>query len=165
MQETYQDLEGYSSSIGKAIVQAYANMKIVPAPMYNLDADIKYFTPSIGDIRVGYECEFGGAMGATGQLWKSFVVDTSNIKAVIRDIALIRVPYLTKEQIEAEGWESYLNGYKKGSMYCLPHVLRTDSNTIHNITFHTIEPSVHIYFFGQCKDINTFRYICKLLSI
>jgi hypothetical protein len=61
----------------------------------------KYFTPDIEDIRVGYECEFAGWMEGHKP---SFTVGQGNITSVLRDIKVLRVPYLTPEQIEAEGW-------------------------------------------------------------
>lgn len=65
----------------------------------------KYFTPDIEDIRVGYVCEVNYHYPEV--VWEESTVSDNfhfqNWTSRIADKA-IRVPYLTKEQIEAEGW-------------------------------------------------------------
>jgi hypothetical protein len=137
---------------------------------------MKYFTPDISDIRVGYECECLWSCQEPRPWWPIKVLeedmrDTRSlpIEEVYWRIENneIRVPYLTKEQIEAEGWErgiasDYLFKMKKsenGNDYevrvypkDLPDTLIISSNDSYIYT-------------GECKDINTFRYISKLLQI
>jgi len=142
----------------------------------------KYFTPSIEDIRVGYECELGsytydftsGSSKAT-EVWETKVLNAVDVATKIQikpildtvrnaETIWLRVPYLTKEQIEAEGWkargsEGYY--YKK----CNKVVYLPNNNNIMLITQFTERPLENEIFKGECKDINTFRYICKLLGI
>lgn len=126
----------------------------------------KYFTPSIEDIRVGYECE----AFYEGKIIQKFVADRFNFPTIIRDLPIMRVPYLTKEQIETEGWEvetDLNNGvvdFKKEKThkylswnYILQNIELNNGRT-------TTRFDNHLYR-GPCRDINTFRMICKLLGI
>lgn len=136
----------------------------------------KYFTPSIEDIRVGYECEylFGGEQG----IWTNGFGLTSTGFPELWEIKanpkILRTPYLTKEQIEAEGWEityrelkeppyklDWINA-KKGDFTLWINLAMT--NSMH-LGIDKTDGVAGILFRGQCKDINTFRYICKLLKI
>lgn len=144
----------------------------------------KYFTPSIEDIRVGYECEVSD-MGVEPK-WTKYIVSHSAINhenpTIIpsRLVDLIenyhpervRVPYLTKEQIEAEGWEGarekptihFRKNIDKDSYYSL--TLNEDNQIV--ITKSFIDGWAwkwSPFYAGQCKDVNTFRMICKLLNI
>jgi hypothetical protein len=59
----------------------------------------KYFTPDIEDLRVGYECDLLGS--------KIVIEDRHDL-----DLSFdhpLRTPYLTKEQIEAEGWKETIS--------------------------------------------------------
>ncbi len=123
----------------------------------------KYFTPDTEDIRVGYECEVFTNKEIEkfdkGE-WKPYAVGTNIIDVILKDKDLsktIRVPYLTKEQIEADGW-NYAIG--KNRLY------QKDA-TVDLLNDHTIVISQNqmVSFCGECKDINTFRYITKLLGI
>lgn len=133
----------------------------------------KYFTPNIEDIRVGYECEVRLIENAQ---WTNFVVGKNNFEETTiyeyLELDNVRVPYLTKEQIEAEGWvancfdtegeEWQMCSFKKGAFEC-----RRWQNENNYIEFHNsrVEGQEDIIYEGECKDINTFRYICKLLGI
>lgn len=163
----------------------------------------KYFTPSLEDIRVGYECEYHG-MTAGGLMIidfsdesKSETIKEPDIKVwspikcgydpwinekTVEEIKKllennrIRTPYLTKEQIEADGWkvksEQYVNlgwiVYEKGNHWLLFYekelfikIIPIDPSLEHSIN----KQGVWVLYSGECKDINTFRYICKLLNI
>jgi hypothetical protein len=85
----------------------------------------------------------------------------------------VRVLYLTKEQLEAEGWKEYkLNDneqafglYKKSG-----YNLRFYENNICCFSELMVGRGMEdcwdkILYEGECKDINTFRKICKLLNI
>lgn len=154
----------------------------------------KYFTPSIEDIRVGYKCEIFNKV--VGEYWdgETFIEPEwqpleMNKYALGQDWSnrifhqTIRVPYLTKEQIEAEGWKSfdlskgfayragvpsYRFGFTKDNYFVVLDtrkyhieigaldVLKIDFLPEFPETFRVTIP---------CKDINTFRYINKLLGI
>ena len=142
----------------------------------------EYFTPDIEDIRVGYECEIQDykerweCTKAKDDMWGDF--------AALIDSNKIRVPYLTKEQIEAAGWKlsfdfstlgpAHSMDFEKGDVWkdagrgaflsWNPHsniIKITTSDTGYNQD----GPNHSVKFKGECKDINTFRYICKLLGI
>lgn len=134
----------------------------------------KYFTPSIEDIRVGYECEI---LSIHGKAW---------LKTTIAEwcpgfqLEALRVPYLTKEQIEAEGWE-YDRNYEAIEDSKWPEEMGFLKELPDNLTQFLLYYNPNnqqlrvekIYdcggegwiFQGNCKDINTLRYICKLLNI
>lgn len=159
-----------------------------------------YFTPDIEDIRVGYECEIGhytyeypNGLSKAKENWEKTIIDEQNISDLINlgtilnkvdyPIIWIRVPYLTKEQIEAEGWKvldkkspftgkPYLFQKKYEIYFNEPHTLTLEWNDRGNpnlVIRHEWESSYmrfdkYIYY-GECKDINTFRTILKLLKI
>jgi hypothetical protein len=132
--------------------------------------DNQYFTPDIEDIRVGYECEVATehTLGY-GWNWAAHKITDFN---QLKDVK-VRVPYLTKEQIEAEGWtKQTLEGqsprYFKGLNY-LRLITYEDGKTRvvikHDPHLHEDTGCPLTVFLGDCKDLNTFRYICKLLNI
>lgn len=137
----------------------------------------QYFTPDIEDIRVGYECEH---RFTDKQEWQKLVIKpTADIQylkdicdGVIGGAGGLRTPYLTKEQIEAEGWEFVRITPNK--IFIELNKDRWDLD--YNVKTYTLkitdrprndcyECESGIVFEGECKDINTFRYICKLLGI
>lgn len=149
----------------------------------------KYFTPDITDIRVGYECELymSEDIKNDGDVWvytlnpeKSWQVFkfTSGSDLmwftpyILRE--QLRTPYLTKEQIEAEGWDVigvYPNGatlHKKGKYELM--FLQDCRLTITRVwkSFEG-EPDEKTHrkdiYNGGVKCINDFRYITKLLGI
>lgn len=154
----------------------------------------KYFKPETEDIRIGYNCEV--KVPTTDwfhhDTWKEFTLenrsdrwggDCSELDAVIHKISLgeIRIPYLTKEQIEAEGWKEFGKspmhdgriGFEKGNYFLVYH---DDKETKMRGKIEIVMKDVLLdpytewtsngrLYFGQCKDINTFRYISKLLGI
>lgn len=132
-----------------------------------MEESLKYFVPEISDIRVGYECEIWWNYNYLPKdEWCSVkVLQGSTVDFDLYDFTSrinkneIRVPYLTKEQIEADGWfhRENTNIFIKGKI-----------GLAYNFDKHLIcigYENGHILFNGECKDINTFRYICKLLKI
>lgn len=147
----------------------------------------KYFTPDIEDICIGYELEWKCKI--RNQDWEKTTCDTDLISIIYDEYEhsdfeepyneQFRVPYLTKEQIKAEGWE-----YKNRSTdLWFEHkeiFLREDGYHLENIK---LQYGLHDYrlkisfvyvgdseestnaYLGECKDINTFRKIIKLLGI
>lgn len=128
----------------------------------------KYFTPEIEDIRVGYECEINKSLfNGISEGWHNFIFKEFEQLEVINKNGLkaFRVLYLTKEQIEAEGWTwlSDSSMYKKNE-----HVLIFSPFGNSKIEIRYLgHPGFQYtsFFLGECKDINNFRYICKLLEI
>jgi len=74
----------------------------------------------------------------------------------------IKVPYLTKEQIEAEGWIS--NGKDIPTLKKGVYTIWFSSYKFLGIFEEQCSESIPLYT-GECKSINEFRYICKLLKI
>lgn len=147
----------------------------------------KYFVPDIEDVRVGYECEVLSEIRTeegelAGTEWFPYIIKNGSCTmrnggaSITLDNTIMYPPldkartlYLTKEQIEAEGWvatcfsesEDYgMCSFKKGAFEC-----RRWSNQNDYIEFLNSRTSDDIIYEGGCKDINTFRYICKLLNI
>lgn len=123
--------------------------------------EVKYFTPSIEDIRVGYEYEL-----FVDNEWKPFIMSLKHFTFLEGDLKKgYRVPYLTKEQIEAEGYRFEKDNYGMLEFSKWETEIRywPDRKKLH--VFETGQKPPHELFYGECKDINTFRYICKLLGI
>ena len=132
----------------------------------------KYYTPSIEDIRVGYECESHewcsdelGISELNYDRWVRTTLNNSRVETIVKyGIKGIRVPYLTKEQIESEEWKhKRLNLFikeKKDIKYSL-YLLEGEKVMISRES-----PNFHILYTGECPSINEFRYITnKLLKI
>ena len=144
-----------------------------------LNPKLEYFTPSIEDIRVGYELE----MNLIDEFTKQ-TVSNDNLRHTVNIMSrvphLVRVPYLTKEQIRDDSWKVITpssNLTKEGVFYFEKgnYFLIADfSRPIPFLDFILRDPSKDLdkvgnperfRFYCECKDINTFRYICKLLNI
>jgi hypothetical protein len=144
----------------------------------------KYFTPDIEDIHIGYELEAKITNFPDRNNWIPIVIKGFvNVKEY-HDAGIYRVPYLTKEQIEAEGWkhyqnipdmvvpEGYVEYYKDVEWF---KVVISISERSHYLTVEKVFQNVQIgnelqefrntIYNGECKDINTFRKIIKLLEI
>lgn len=144
---------------------------------------MEYYTPDIEDIRVGYECEYKAANGE----FRKYIIDFSEMpfegdtikEYFTEELKRIRTPYLTKEQIEAEGWkprglligefdmdlskaivnfEKFIeNGYY--NMYFDPEMRQM------NISIWTSDNGSSTLYKGNCPSVNELRYISKLLNI
>lgn len=147
----------------------------------------KYFTPDIEDIRVGYYCEHtsdGLAFGLNN--YDDIIVgelETCDVIQYIKwhvedgyDIGnMIRVPFLTKEQIEEEGWkvlekewgtfiekDNYMGRFTIVDGLPIITLLAKDVCKMDWLLPNSPEMFRLVL---PCKDINTLRYICKLLRI
>ena len=149
----------------------------------------KYFVPEISDLRVGYECEIYEQ--STNKLIKK--IEWHPVKVIIgnseygKSVAInripkylkqdkIRVPYLTKETIESEGWRIHdlqkeikdkncFLFYKKVNEETFIMVF-DQSDSCKRIGIHQEVLKIPVkHFSGTCKDINTLRQIQKLLGI
>lgn len=170
--------EGFLFTITKKINQRMAG------------EDNKYFVPSIEDIRVGYEYEYhschpqeeGNCTWNTKKFPDPFV--GYNLKAFETQInrGWIRVPYLTKEQIEAEGWElanvlveddngndMFNTGFVKyiDEDHWYELVLKEDNRTFIQYKWYrnSVAQLCREIYYGKCPSINEFRFITKLLGI
>jgi hypothetical protein len=87
----------------------------------------------------------------------------------------LRTPHLTKEQIEADGWQYNEDSFLK-SIGKFPNHFWFTKNGF-GLTFYPDKYTIDIdddrvcmanpvmVYRGSCQDINTFRTICKLLNI
>ena len=140
----------------------------------------KYFTPDIEDLCIGYELVSNLEKQNIGIGRVPLRISKDNISHVLSNVDTYEVPYLTKEQIEAEGWTSFITEYE-GDI--VPEKMtytffREDRNYMlgwwfntNKITLIIKDPSLVSDYYteptfrGECKDINTFRKIIKLLGI
>jgi hypothetical protein len=131
----------------------------------------KYFTPDIEDFCIGYEYE----TIYLKSVWTKEslrIIDACWFFESYQNDAVpteFRVPYLTKEQIEAEGWIKAKAPIVtiNHDFYEIPYIkdnFRVDYNFRNNL-INIIENNGKNLFYGKCKDINTFRKIIKLLGI
>jgi hypothetical protein len=122
----------------------------------------KYFTPDIEDLCIGYELELLCVIEGNNEkeeTWKNTIIYNLYVENKEEFIKSVRVPYLTKEQIEAEGW-------KHSEKNCF------DFNDRWMCSWYPEHNRMEFYddenengFAGNCKDINTFRKLIKLLGI
>lgn len=155
----------------------------------------EYFVPQIEDFRVGYICELFQTFSDNDIIIRTEWGKVSLIKNAVIFLlqtneklnTLIRTPYLTKEQIEKEGWEystsseennrvtkkedKYIEFNRKKSNDASKGIF-TDNELTYFINTHKLVidngesyDDSHCYFDGECKSINEFRYITKLLKI
>ena len=141
----------------------------------------EYFTPELEEMHVGCEFEMHDTWGG----WKKLVLTEGLLKQPMVGLGSgnerspwywkFRVPYLTREQIEGEGWK-YEFVYPDGSCIMIlgeknkgyELVLPTDSyHLVITRVWTLFDDQVRRdnIFKGECRDINTFRVICKLLKI
>ena len=128
-----------------------------------------YYTPELSDLHLGYECEV-----KVGEGWeKTNLTDSIQFPHVELRLSQgrLRTPYLTKEQIEAEGWKSkteytgkFRFVFEKGNSWL---AWNPEENMM---TIVPIDPSKEFYehnvrYAGSCPSINEFRKITKLLRI
>jgi hypothetical protein len=158
----------------------------------------QYYTPDIEDLFIGYECEANLVSTAVSLLgedvtkiemlpiyeravissdpWGSFSI--SQALTCLNDSRL-RTSYLTKEDIEKEGWKltgkSIRLWFEKEGYFELPispghkvvkYILQLDLDYhgIHIEGFFGGE-SEGVLYEGLCPSINEFRKICKSLGI
>lgn len=136
--------------------------------------DEKYYEPSIEDFRVGYEFEMNDTWGG----WKKMIITEELLKNPLVSLGSgndrspwwwkTRVPFLTKEQIEAEGWQDITLSYQKDQLF----VGEKFTSDYYRLSYHLSTHMLLItdcnddgYFSGECKSVNELRYILKLLKI
>lgn len=86
----------------------------------------KYYTPSVEDLYIGYECEkYEPANTGTDYLghyyesWDPFIIrDAWKIVDATRKDAVIRTKYLSREDIESLGWALVREELKTYSHWC-----------------------------------------------
>ena len=135
-------------------------------------ANENYHYPSPEEIRVGWQGEINWNLGYEDTYipltilypdeeardgWNCNIDDVLSL-AIWDGCAEVRVPFLSEEQILAEGWtyRKVFDCFEKGNW------------TVKLVPFskRVIFSSGEFSTFGiKCPDINTFRYLCNLLEI
>lgn len=143
----------------------------------------KYYIPDISDIRIGYECEkalLDSDWYITG--WEQIIIQNLQDIQSIKDYPnLYRTSFLTREEIETEGWEhigGQLSSFGRQDFIktiILENVERELELSIYND--HTMYIILleknpcdngcgpEYLYQGSCPSINEFRFIIKLLQI
>lgn len=131
----------------------------------------QYYIPNLEDFCVGFVYEYKSSSGEWVQSEVHCLHDCDHVReckmaGFIWDLdrGLIRVPYLTKEQIESFGWEEFsiiedwgCVGFTKGdyAINYFPKIKNLEVDHLIN----------GVLFNGKCRCINDFRKILKLLEI
>lgn len=137
----------------------------------------KYYTPDIEDLRVSYICQ----NRLTGKGWLDLEIlrkDALFISSFVKDLEIgnLRTKYLSKEDIESEGWvkitsalNKYPNAWEKENHFLLFYP--TKDNQI-EIVMKDVTKDDYLEntsngrgFAGKCKSINELKIIQKLLNI
>lgn len=133
----------------------------------------KYFIPDKSDLRIGYECE------VFTDKWEKVKLNQKTGLQISVDLVnigryKIRTRYMTKEDIEKEGWyQCYDNGlYSKPSKNNPKNYweLGLDYNLHYIDLYSVIDEGKQgerrfCRYDGNCSSINEFRYITKLLNV
>lgn len=151
-----------------------------------MEEQSKYYYPAISELFVGYECEIGHNLLSGNPHWEKSVIEKEEIETeageyyeLVNLKNTFRTAYLTKEQIEAEGWV-YDGTYGEKQTYKIGDMWENDGkggflnydpiNHILKITttdkgFNQEGPNSSIKFKGECKSINEFRKIIQWIGI
>jgi hypothetical protein len=138
-----------------------------------MNMENKYFTPDIEDFYVGYE--FETKMYGEDDTWVKCIYSKPTDELFCKDSDdniwvndSLRVPYLTKEQIEAEGWTDDTASFQKPELFLAYQNSSTWRKLVYRFSdnmLQIVEVDDSYKYSGNCKDINTFRKIIKLLNI
>lgn len=154
------------------------------------EISLEYFHPKVEDLHIGYECEVNWSKGYSEE-FEPFTIEltdshTGIYKNSLKDLTIgiddgymeVRVPYLNKDQIEAEGWlhtggqmiSRGRQGFEKNNRFLvldlrgpLPRIemIYKDPSKEEGTWYSPESFSLKM----ECPTINEFRYICKLLQI
>jgi hypothetical protein len=142
----------------------------------------KYYIPNIEDIRVGYYGEYNNwgidERGLNFNVWDEAILSKINVEVFLKyGIKNFRVPFLTKEQIEAEGWTVMNTGginpgqmdgryvFSKGNYFLIweEKYNRVDINLRDPSLLEDVWNPERFRVILNCPSINEFRNIVKLL--
>lgn len=130
-----------------------------------------YYTPEISDLFVGYE---GEITDCCEEKWRKLTISKNYLRKAISIIEnhfpkRIRTPYLTKEQIEKEGWKEihyreYIREVGNRTIHFSNGQKESEEDTEY-VSIIKMHNSTSTLFEGECPSINEFRKICKWLGI
>lgn len=137
----------------------------------------KYYTPAVEDLHIGYQCEV-----FEGGDWRKETIDISHHFDIFTEgvkLGEIRTPYLTKEDIEAEGWV-FQYEYRDGMEFeWNPETIWKDTPggfldfypETHIIRISTTDgeytadgPAISTKYKGYCFSINELRTVLNYLK-
>lgn len=127
-----------------------------------------YFIPKIEDLKENYQFEYQ-EYDEELDIFKDNWIKTNfdSREGLGHDLTYqfqsenVRCEFLTKEQIENEGWKFTQQIGNTLFFKKKDFELTFNDNYINIDNFGEYD----LGYWGNCKDINTFRYICKLLEI
>jgi hypothetical protein len=147
----------------------------------------KYYIPEISEFHVGFEYE---QISRLGETWCEMISTTAeDLDAVETEIGMeyVRVPYLTKEDIEAEGWrhemtfdkeETYKGEYPTqidfeiNDTYKIGGGFLTFTPELHEVKIITVDkgfnrdgPNHSVKFNGIIKNKSEFKRILKMIGV
>lgn len=138
-----------------------------------MEAQNEYYTPNWDDIAIkGYEMEINTWNGWKRGTFPEILKENKELDEYGNDDIMklahahIRVPYLTKEQIFAEGWEEVGNNqfsYPINALSCYMMIIAGESHQI-EIMQDIMDFNARIYR-GGCRCINDLRWLMKRLGI
>lgn len=131
----------------------------------------KYYTPAPEDIRIGFEYLLYNP-SAYNERVTIIIEDVDSIENALKRLKKeldgdVMVPYLTAEQIAAEGWTK-----RDDNEFTIPinamceYVLSFEPQFSDNIRIRKEVMDQRVYlFFGKCRCKNDLRLICKMIGI
>jgi len=152
----------------------------------------EHYTPEISDLKIGYECEICTNYGYESfnkgeEKWEKVIIGykipggyNDELCDIIHGLddgyQPVRVKYLTKEQIEKEGWNYHIIKNETNFKYFTDTFYTKDNfilrlyrgfwnNEILSVRVTIMDQHEGIIYKGSCPSINEMRYICKLLNI
>lgn len=145
--------------------------------------EIKYYTPDLEDLHIGYVCDHTSTMGALkieheDRIAYNDALDAYDLQNYIKwisegegDVSLyIRTPYLSKEQIESERWAYIPNNSDSGASRIFRHTRDSELNMWWNYSDPSYLQIINVkthesWDFYNIKSINEFRKLMKFLNL
>ena len=118
--------------------------------------DNNYYTPTVEDFRVGFEYDLWSPLTEGFIAFKTSSGSSFNGRW---ENNIIRVPFLTKEAIEADGWVEEVKSDNWTSF-----IKNNKEYMFYNFNSKTLNIEGKIYN-ANCRCINDFRLIIKLLGL
>jgi hypothetical protein len=141
-----------------------------------MEQDNKYYTPEVGELRVGYQCEILDDWdNGNNPVYKPHVFKFEHgwIEIPERIVENIRTPYLTREDVESLGWSQ---NWKETDTYEGCYILTTAPvcegapDEIWELWHYDKVVSIsnelsNRCYDGECKSINELRLLMRWLQI